>query len=201
MNMNKFMAFLPVLLLVSTQLVAAPPENPPPIEIDAFVVNDTENPVPVDIVGTPEIDVTNTPDMPLYVQDVDRRTRTPVLDGCSIFIEDGNTSDSCSFDEVEPGKRLVVEFISGQIRYPVGQTGEVHTILSAPNSFFQNHFLLQTLQRINNFGADMYVVSQTFRIDVDELNQLGVRVIRSPDDTGGVDGSFWITGYLVNVEE
>jgi hypothetical protein len=47
MNMNKFMAFLPVLLLVSTQLIAKPPINPIPFEVDAFVTNDETNPVPV----------------------------------------------------------------------------------------------------------------------------------------------------------
>jgi len=201
MSMNKLKFFLPVLLLVSTQLAAAPPENPPPIEVDVFVVNDEANPVPVDIMGTPEVDVTNTPDMPLYVRDVDRSTRTPVLDGCDIFIPGGETVDSCSFDEVETGRRLVVEFISGELSYPVGQTGGVHTIIDHPSGFFQNHYLLQTLQRQNISGEDRYVVSQTFRIDVDEMNKLAVRVNRNPDDTGTVSGRFWITGYLVDIEE
>ena len=51
MNMNKFMAFLPVLLLVSTQLVAAPPEGLPPIEVDSFVTNDEANAVPVEVIN------------------------------------------------------------------------------------------------------------------------------------------------------
>ena len=48
---NKLLVFISLLTLVSTQLVAAPPENPPPIEVDVFVVNDDANAVPVTIQG------------------------------------------------------------------------------------------------------------------------------------------------------
>lgn len=173
----------------------------PPGGLAVNVVNPPTSPVPVDVQGVPEVDVSNTADNPLHVRDVDRRARTSVLDGCSIFIDAGDTSDTCSFDEVEPGKRLVVEFISGWMGYPVGQTGEVHTLVFRPRGFFQNHYLLQTLQRANVFGDDKYVVSQPFRIDIDPEHRLAVRVVRSPDDTGTVSGDFWITGYLVDVEE
>ncbi|MGD2063795.1 MAG: hypothetical protein PVF51_09485 [Nitrospirota bacterium] len=173
----------------------------PPGGLDVNVVNPPDNPVPVEVQGVPAVDVSNTPETPLHVRDVDRQARIPVLDGCDLFIEDGETSDACSFDEVEVGKRLVVEFISGWIGYPVGQTGEAHTLLSRPSGFFTNHYLLQTLQRTNVVGDDKYVISQPFRIDVPEEGRLSVRVIRSPDDTGEVSGSFWITGYLVDVDE
>lgn len=45
---NKVFIFIPLLLL-SSSLGAKPPENPPPIIVDAFVVNDEANPVPVDV--------------------------------------------------------------------------------------------------------------------------------------------------------
>ena len=46
MYMNKFVVFLPVLLFASAQLAAKPPGNPPPIEVDAFIVNDEANAIP-----------------------------------------------------------------------------------------------------------------------------------------------------------
>ncbi|MEN8132905.1 MAG: hypothetical protein ABFS45_22550 [Pseudomonadota bacterium] len=39
------------LIVTSTQLAAEPPINPPPIEVDAFVVNDKTNPIPVEVVN------------------------------------------------------------------------------------------------------------------------------------------------------
>ena len=50
---NKFLVFISLLILASTQLVAAPPANPPPIEVDAFVVNGTDAPVPVTVQESP----------------------------------------------------------------------------------------------------------------------------------------------------
>jgi hypothetical protein len=156
--------------------------------------------IDVNVVNPPAVDVSNAPETPLHVRDVDRRARLPYSHGCGIFIEDGDTSDTCAFQpDVPAGQRLVVEFISGWIEYPVGKTGQVHTLL-VRGGFNTTHFLLQTLQRTNVFSSDHYVVSQPLRIDVPEEGHLSVRIIRSPDDTGTVDGDFWVTGYLVDVE-
>jgi hypothetical protein len=201
--MKRRIAFgiIAIAALVGGPAVAQMPVQAPPGGLDVNVVNPVDSPVPVEVQGVPEVDVSNTPETPLHVRDVDRQARIPVLDGCDLFIEDGETADTCSFDEVEAGKRLVVEFISGWVGYPVGHTGEAHTILSRSGGFFTNHYLLQTLQRTNVFGDDKYVISQPFRIDVPAEGRLNVRVIRSPDNTGTVDGTFWITGYLIDVDE
>jgi hypothetical protein len=189
-------------LFVSASVAEGDPTGPPN-GLDVHVVNPPSSPVPVDVVGTPGVGVSNTPENPLYVRDVDRRAKTSFLDGCQLWIQAGETSDTCAFDRVEVGKRLVVEFISGWIAYPVGQTGQAHTIIerSPGGGFFQNHYLLQTLQRGNVSGEDRYVVSQPFRIDLDQEQRLEVRVIRHPDDTDDVIGTFWVTGSLVEIAD
>lgn len=44
---NKFLFAISLLILASTQLIAAPKDDPPPIEVDAFVTNDEANAIPV----------------------------------------------------------------------------------------------------------------------------------------------------------
>lgn len=152
--------------------------------------------------GGIDVNVVNPPDSPVPVRDVDRQARIPVVDACTAIIDDGDTSAACLFQDVEVGKRLVVEFISGRILYPNGQTAQVTTLIDRiGGGFSQNHFLLQTLQRVNIDGNDWYVVSQPFRIYVQGGARLGVDIARFPYDTGSVTGRFRITGYLVDVDE
>jgi len=173
----------------------------PPGGIAVNVVNPPDSPVPVEVQGVPEVDVSNTPETPIHVRDVDRRARTPYIHGCEIALEDGSTQRFCSFADVEVGKRLVVEFISGEIRYPVGHTGQVRVTIGRPNGLFTSHYLVQALERANVNGTDRYVISQPLRVYIDPEGNPGVVISRSPDDTGTVDGDFWVTGYLEDVDE
>ena len=189
------------LLFAPAAVIGNPPGPPGGLEVNVV------NPVPLPVTGdvnatvTGDVNVGNTPEGPLYVRDVDHPARASVIDGCTIFIANGEETDSCSFNEVELGKRLVVEFISGLVLAPTGRTTHSETLISTTSGFFSNHSLIQTLQRTNVSGADWYVVSQPFRIYIDEENRLSVRVVRNPDTAGEVHGDFWITGHLVDVEE
>ena len=59
--LNKLHLLITVsLILTSTQVLSKPSgENPPPIEVDVFVVNDGANPVPVTIQGQSQKEVVN----------------------------------------------------------------------------------------------------------------------------------------------
>ena len=190
-----------VALLVGSASVIGGPAGPPG-GLDVNVVN----PVPLPVTGdvnatvTGDVNVGNTPEDPLYVRDVDHPARASVIEGCSFFIDNGEETDVCRFVDVELGKRLVVEFISGVVWIPTGRTALAETLISSSSGFFSNHYLIQALQRTNVTGNDHYVVSQPFRIYIDEEKHLSVRVLRNPDDAGTVSGEFWITGHLVDVE-
>jgi len=175
--------------------------NAPPGGLNVNVVNPADSPVPVEVQGVPEVDVSNTPETPLHVRDVDRRAQTPYIHGCDMTLEDGSRQGFCSFPDVEVGKRLVVEFISGEIRYPVGHTGQVRVTIARPNGFFTSHYLAQALERANVDGTDRYVISQPFRLYIDPEGNPGVVISRAPEDTGTVHGDFWVTGYLEDVDE
>ena len=148
---------------------------------------------------TGDVNVGNTPEEPLYVRDVDRPAVEPFMGGCTVNGTSGYP-DRCVFlPAVEAGKRLVVEFISGEVRITTGETFSLDTLIYDSGGFFSNHHLNQPLQRTNVFGGyDLYIVSQPFRIYIDGEEWLSVRVNHESDDIGG---RFWITGHLVDVEE
>lgn len=173
----------------------------PPGGINVNVVNPPDSPVPVEVQGVPEVDVSNTPETPLHVLDVDRRAQIPYIHGCSITLEDGDRSGFCSFQDVDAGKRLVVEFMSGEIRYPAGHTGQVRVVVGRPSGFFTSHYLAPTIERANINGDDYYVVSQPLRIYIQPEGYPGILFSRAPDDNGTAQGDFWITGYMVDVDE
>ncbi len=122
-----------------------------------------------------------------------------IVDACSISMSAGSTSDFCQFDEVPTGKILVVEFISGELELPSGQQAEIRTTTSFPSGFFTHHNLYLRYQR-HVSTKSQYIVSQPFRMYIDEENSLGIRAVRT-DSTDSSYGTFWITGYLVDKVE
>lgn len=121
-----------------------------------------------------------------------------IIDACSISMSAGNNSDFCQFDPVPVGKVLVVEFISGELDLPSGQTAEIRTTTNHPSGFFTHHNLYLRYQR-PTLTKNMYIVSQSFRMYIDEENSLGIRAVRTAN-TDSSYGTFWITGYLVDKE-
>jgi len=119
-----------------------------------------------------------------------------LIDACSVSMSSGSSSDFCDFDEVPAGKVLVVEFISGELNLPIGQSAEIRTTTSNPSGFFTHHNLYLRYQRAKA-TTNQYIVSQPFRMYIDESNNLGIRAIRN-STTGSSNGTFWITGYLVD---
>lgn len=119
-----------------------------------------------------------------------------LINGCSISIAAGSNSDFCWFDEVPAGKILVVEFISGELNLPSGQSAEIRTATSHPSGFFTNHNVYLRYQR-SSTTSNQYIVSQSFRMYIDEANSLGIRAIKS-STTDSSYGEFWISGYLVD---
>lgn len=119
-----------------------------------------------------------------------------IIDACTISISDGETSDFCQFDPVPTGKILVVEFISGELELPSGQTAEIRTTTIHPSGFFTHHNLYLRYQRPLS-SSNQYIVSQQFRMYIDEENSLGIRAVRN-SSTDSSYGTFWLTGYLVD---
>ncbi len=119
-----------------------------------------------------------------------------IVDACSISMSAGNSSDFCQFDLVPAGKVLVVEFISGELVLPSGQQAEIRTTTSHSSGFFTHHNLYLRYQRPVS-SRYQYIVSQPFRMYIDEENNLGIRAVRT-DTTDNSYGTFWITGYLVD---
>lgn len=120
------------------------------------------------------------------------------LDSCSIAITTGNNTGTCTFDEVPVGKILVVEFLSGEMAFPSGQSGEAEFQQVHPSGFFTHHNLLHRYQYTNSAGDAKYNVSQVLRLYVPAENELAIRVIRNTTTGDNVYADFWLTGYYVD---
>jgi len=171
-------------------------EAPMGIIGDVTVQNDATHPVPVTIQGQ-----NGNEQEPVPVRDVDHPARAHFQRFCTLGIQNGEDSGSCQFSQVPLGNRLVVEFISGRIAGPTNQSYLIDVSEIRPTGFAQRHYLTHNLQRQNVDGRDWYVVSQLVRVYLDEEESLSIRVSRDPDITSEVTGTFFLTGYLISVEE
>jgi hypothetical protein len=99
---NKVFTFIPLLLLASSPLVAQPQENPPPVVVDTFVVNDEANPVPV-VVQDGSVEILD--------------QRIPFQERKSTSFGGDDVGWRANLSSVSAGQRLTVEMVN--ISYPV----------------------------------------------------------------------------------
>ena len=130
---NKFLVFISLLTLASTQLVAAPPENLPPIEIDAFVTNGTENPVPI-ILPTPV------------------QGNTGGTSG----------SQTATVYTVPDGQRLSIEYLTASGTKSGNQTRVIISIKTTLDSLEVNHYITSLTDFDNSGGFGESRVVQLF---------------------------------------
>ena len=176
---NKLLVFISLLTLASTQLVAAPPENPPPIEIDVFVVNDEANAVPVTIQGAPA-------------------EPTPFQRSSNTLLEIGDDTGGVGFASVPMGKRLVIEHMSVNLDLDAGAnavcgvivmtdggvTTMSHTLVVVPQGFFASR---------ENFS-----VSQQITLFAESGQDVTVQCGWKPTISFSVQMAAAISGYLVD---
>ncbi|MEN8131533.1 MAG: hypothetical protein ABFS45_15340 [Pseudomonadota bacterium] len=184
--MNKFVVFLPVLLLVSTQLAAEPPLNPPPIEVDAFVVNDEANPVPV--IGV--------------VQIIDPATVAfQATASCSLGGGSGCGSDIFT---VPLGKRAVVEYASVVASMPVetgvGVSAQITTTLDSVEVSHQLYSSEVSPISVMD-GRRGMTAGQLVRVYADPETTIRMNGGTRGPSTPGINVSvdFSISGYLVDM--
>lgn len=187
-----FMVFLPVLFFTSTQLVAKPPtDNPPPIEIDAFIVN---TPLPVEITNSA------TPDAPLPVvlapekirQEKVGASQTPNTSG-TIFIQD--------MFLVPVDKRAVIEHVSFRAKVPVGDkviSVSVGTPVSGVGVGTRD-YLVPVFLGTDLGGFDVFTGSQQVRMYFEPGDEVMLSVSRDSTTAGEMNVSGYIHGYLIPI--
>jgi hypothetical protein len=147
----------------------------------------------VGITGTPTFQVGNVANNPVLGRDVDNPARQPFTNV---------VSDNHSFT-VPPGKRLVIEYVSGGGFISTGQkfleVGFLFTALIDGDRAGVQHHFVPVFTGTQNTGTnlfDIYAVSQQTRIYVEP----GGLVEGFLEKTSGVAGvSFTVSGYLVDV--
>jgi hypothetical protein len=163
---------------------------------EVIVKNTTSNPVPVKAVGTTSVKVTNPVTAPVWTRDVNE-ARQPVQHTCSLNLNPGTRFGECELYTVPAGKRLVIEYVSGDGYVPVDQhlvavrvytTVGFSTISHAVNPKWQGHAA----------PYSYYTVGELTRIYADAGFKITVQALRSDPDQWGI-WSASLSGYLVNV--
>lgn len=162
----------------------------PPADVN--VVN-TPN---VNVVNTPTVNVGNTMANPLPVHIVDNPARQP-------FTETLVTPNKPSFT-VPAGKRLVIEFVSGDGFITSGQkflnTSLQCTVATSIGVADVLHAFTPTLMGTQNTGTglfDIFSISQQTRLYVEPGGKVSIFM----NNTAGVAGlGFTVSGHLVDVQ-
>lgn len=181
---------------------------------DVRVINDTSEPVPVavqgtptvnakqsgawavGINGTPTVEVGNAAANPVFVRDVDRPTAQPFQREVTVTLTEGQGGMNTEIS-VPAGKLLVIENVSVFGTAPTDQRIQQFALLThiAPDNVFHPHYFQFTKQD-TGFGAYEYTVGEQTRLYADTPGALA-RVTRTPA-TGTVTFRFIVSGYLVD---
>ncbi|HTF25821.1 MAG TPA: hypothetical protein VK937_18210 [Candidatus Limnocylindria bacterium] len=194
---------------------------PPPV----VPVKVTNTPLPVTVSNFPAIQsvnfngapqpvfFSNTTATPLFTRDVDNPVRQPVFGSCdAINLSPVNGFVSCdisfisptsNFSSVPAGKRLVIEFVSGEADVPTGTKPLEFGIRTSLGNGYTDIDFVTTFQgttNINGIPLDEYKVGQQTRIY--EGTNATVHAEVSASDTTSNPYSIFVTvtGYLVNVQ-
>ena len=175
---NKFLVFISLLILASTQLAAAPPENPPPIEVDVFVVNDEANAVPVTIHGAPA-------------------EPTPFQRSSHTLLDIGDDGDDVGFSSPPVGKRLVIEHVSVDLSLDAGANA-VCTVRVTDGSITTMSHTLVVVPQGFLFGVEAFSVSQQITLFVESGQEVSIHCAWKPAISFQVQMRAAISGYLVD---
>jgi hypothetical protein len=186
---------------------------------DVRVINDTSEPVPVAVQGTPTVNakqsgawsvgINGTPTVevgnaaadPVFVRDVDRPTAQPFQYEAEVTLTPGQGGQNTVIP-VPVGKLLVIENVSAWGTAPVDQRIQQFAIMThvAPDNVYRSHYLEFTKQD-NGYGtANEYTVSsQDLRLYADTPNAYA-RVTRTSvnNSDSTVTFKFVVSGYFVN---
>jgi hypothetical protein len=151
----------------------------------------------VKVVNTPTVTVGNTAANPVLTRDANERAITPFETelGAS-FLNGAQFSEEMDI-AVPAGKRLVIEFMSAQVRIPTGQfvTGEFATTVGGLSAV---HYLAMTPQ--GKFGGgDIFALSQPMEVSADPNTPVRIHMFRS-DVTGQGFVQLSVSGYLVDAQ-
>jgi len=180
------------LILTSTQVLSNPSGgNPPPIEIDAFIVN---TPLPVEITNGA------TPDAPLPVVIAPEKIRQNNFGAISFSETDGFLRVNDMF-LVPTDKRAVIEHVSFEVQVPVGDkvtSVEIGTpsygVLSGTHDFLVPVFL-----GTNRQGLDVFTGSQQVRLYFEPGDEVSMSASRNSTATGHMEFQAHFHGYLIPI--
>ena len=137
------------------------------------------------------------PQPPELVRDSDNPARQPFQASVEIKLPPG-TEGQNGFVAVPAGKRLVIEYASGEAFLPTGQKGllSVLTIVNGAKTYTRHHLATVT---IGNFGAPAYFLAgQVVRLYADAGNTVMLRADRDAPTGDGL-ARLSISGYLVDL--
>jgi hypothetical protein len=159
-----------------------------------------EKPTPV-IVTNPSVtvDVANAEPIPVTVSaSAAFRPIAPTGFSAELSLPDGTFGDAIFYD-VPAGKRLVIEYLSGQVSLPTGQKlGTLTVFLTVGTNRVRHDFPLTHQLTHAGAGKDFFVSSSLTRLYADPGSTIQLSVVRNLN-TGAADGVVSFSGHLVDV--
>jgi len=149
---------------------------------------------PVTLAARP-VEVVNNENSPIPVHDVDKPTIQPFQKELNFDFNPANTGGGSSF-VVPAGKRLVIEFVSGNIHLEQGKALSFSISANVNGTTAHHRLLLNELWPWGIYSMS-YNVSQNLKIYADPLAEVLVYV----NNTEGGDGCVFVSvsGYLVDL--
>lgn len=142
------------------------------------------------------VNVVNNENRPIPVYDVDKPAIQPFQEELNFNFDPAHTGGGSSF-VVPAGKRLVIEFVSGNIHLEQGKATTFSISANVNGTTAPHRLLLNELWPWGIYSIS-YNVSQNMKIYADPLAEVLVYV----NNTEGGNGSVFVSvsGYLVDLE-
>ena len=112
---------------------------------------------------------------------------------CALAMSDGDPGDVCVLSAVPAGRILVVEYVSGIVQLPNGES----SVLQFSKLQSTLGFSYLAFQGLTGGGYANLISSHPIRMYLDENEQLEIELSRNPADGLGL-GQVVITGYYVD---
>lgn len=142
--------------------------------------------------NTVKIDSTN----PLPVRNVDNPANQPYQKAFPFLIQQGSNFADQAF-AVPVGKRLVIEYVSGQFEISTGQLPVV-TIVTFINGEQFTHFVVLNRLGVSGGILDKFVIGQPLTLYADPQSTVAIALSRNAVD-GIAQGSVAVSGHFVDV--
>lgn len=216
-------ALLAVALSGGSLLLSAAPTTQALSDKDVVVTNTTANPVPVVTQGTTNIaggvSVTNTPNVnvanspfvqlsnsasnPLVEQDVDNPARNAYQSTIHFDLDDNVNPECANFPLLPDGKRLVIEYVSADIRlsrYDDLIDSSLVTYLNGNRASHDLPFVLVNLTHDTSFAYDPFKVAEQLRAYSEPPYPIEICISRSSASGPSKVAFATISGYLVDMQ-